>query len=180
MATHGLGSFEEIETGTVGASRFQTESASSDKSSRDILAVAFPQPQSLRTSGSVKGLRESQGAALWKSTRLAIKTKGKFLLLESEDILAVESQGNYVLLQETKGSHLLRMQISVLTEKLHPYGIIRVNRSLLVNCAHIMFLEPVLGCEYLLRMRGGRVFKASRTYRKNLQLIAGLWIGASL
>lgn len=180
MATHGLGSFDEIETGTLGVPGFQTESASSDKGPREILTVAFPQPQSLLKSGNVNGLRETRGAALWKSTRLAIKTKGKFLLMESEDILAVESQGNYVLLQETRGSHLLRTQISVLTEKLRPYGIIRVNRSLLVNCDHIMFLEPVRGCEYLLRMRGGRVFKASRTYRKNLQLIAGLWLGANL
>jgi DNA-binding LytR/AlgR family response regulator len=38
-------------------------------------------------------------------------------------------------------------------------------------------IHPLPSGDYLLRVRGGRELTASRTYKKNLQLLAQLWIG---
>lgn len=109
--------------------------------------------------------------------RIAVKCGGKILFLNPAEIFAAHAQGNYVLLQQNRGSHLLREQISVVAEKLAPFGFVRIHRSVLVNSAHVETIEPLFTGEYLLRLRGGREYNVTRTYKKNLQLLAESWIG---
>lgn len=118
-----------------------------------------------------------EAPAAWKSTRIAIKANGKVVLVDSAEILVVEAQGNYALLRQKNGSHLVREQISVLAEKLGLYGIIRIHRSVLVNAAHVEAVESLLTGEHLLRMRGGLEYRVTRTYKANLQLLSSTWIG---
>jgi len=112
--------------------------------------------------------------------RIAIKCGGKILFLNPAEIHAAHAQGNYVLLQQSRGSHLLREQISVVAEKLARYGFIRIHRSVLVNVAHVETIEPLFTGEYLLRMRGGREYNVTRTFKKNLQRLAESWIGTGI
>jgi DNA-binding LytR/AlgR family response regulator len=113
----------------------------------------------------------------WNPQRIAVKARGKIHLIDPLKILAAEAHNNYVLLQQIKDSHLLREQISILAEKLEPFGFIRIHRSVLVNIAHVEELEPQFTGAYLLRMRGGKEYSVTRTYKKNLQLLARSWIG---
>jgi DNA-binding LytR/AlgR family response regulator len=46
-----------------------------------------------------------------------------------------------------------------------------------VNAALVEEIHPWSTGEYTLRVRGGREFTVTRTYKKNLQLLAQLWIG---
>jgi len=46
-----------------------------------------------------------------------------------------------------------------------------------VNAAMVEEMHPLSTGEYVLRVRGGRQFTVTRTYKKNLQLLAQLWIG---
>src|ERR1700721_206508 len=57
--------------------------------------------------------------------KIAIKTKGKILLIHPGDILSVEAEGNYVLLRRPADSYLLRESISTMAEKLQAYGFVR-------------------------------------------------------
>jgi DNA-binding LytR/AlgR family response regulator len=119
--------------------------------------------------------------ALWKSRKIAVKAKGKIHLIDPARILAAEAQCNYVLLlQAAAESYLLREQISVLAELLEPFGFIRIHRSVLVNAALVEELEPMLTGAYLLRMRGGKQYSVTRTYRQNLHLLARDWIGFNI
>jgi DNA-binding LytR/AlgR family response regulator len=113
----------------------------------------------------------------WNSAKIAIKANGTILLLDPAEILAAEAQGNYVLIFHGKGSHLLREQISVLASRLRVYGLIRIHRSILVNAAHVESVTPLLTGEYLLRIKGGREYNVTRTYKKNLHALAQTWIG---
>jgi len=38
-------------------------------------------------------------------------------------------------------------------------------------------IGPQLTGEYLLRLRGEKAFRVTRTYRKNLKLLAEVWLG---
>ena len=67
------------------------------------------------------------------SPRVAIKVKGRILFINPGDVVAVHADGNYVLLQRDSSSYLLRESISVVAQKLEPYGFIRIHRSVLVN-----------------------------------------------
>ncbi len=113
------------------------------------------------------------------SARIAIKAKGRILLIDAAEIIAVEAKGNYVLLHHRSSSHMLRESIATMHDKLHPFGFVRIHRSVLVNAALVEEIHPWSTGEYVIRMRGGREYTVTRTYKKNLQLLAHLWIGMS-
>jgi len=117
------------------------------------------------------------GKASRISKKIAIKAKGKIIFIDPNEVTAAKAEGNYVLLQQQAGSHLVRESISTLAEKLNPYGFIRIHRSALINVAYVEEIQPCLTGEYLLRLTGGEEFTVSRTYKKNLSAIADSWVG---
>ena len=112
-----------------------------------------------------------------KPIKIAIKTKGKILLIHPGDILAVEAEGNYVLLRRLADTYLLRESISTMAEKLQAYGFVRIHRSVLVNASSVEEIHPGTSGEYVLRVAGGREYMVSRTYKNNLKSLANSWIG---
>jgi two-component system LytT family response regulator len=107
--------------------------------------------------------------------RIAIKAKSSILLIDPAEVIAVEAHGNYVEVQQASKSHRLRESISTMEEKLDPHGFVRIHRSVVVNAAWVEEIKQWAG-EYVLRVRG-REYKVTRSYRKNLQLLAQSWIG---
>ncbi len=114
---------------------------------------------------------------LTKPSRIAIKAKGRILLIDPADVVTVQAQGNYVLLQRMSGSELLRESMSTVAEKLRPYGFVRIHRSVLINASFVEEIHPLPTGEYVLRIKGGKEFHVSRTYKKNLHSITPLWFG---
>jgi DNA-binding LytR/AlgR family response regulator len=101
---------------------------------QEALNVAIRRTESERAA-SLMEVMPQLNALLSKSSKIAIKIEGKILFIDPAEVIAVEAQGNYVLLQRPSGSHLLRASISTLSEKLRPYGFIRIHRSVLVNAS---------------------------------------------
>ena len=116
-------------------------------------------------------------AAPLKPSRIAIKTKGKILLIDPADILSVEAEGNYVVLHHRSDSYSLREALSSLAEKLKDYGFVRIHRSVLVNSASVEEIFPGTTGEYTLRLAGGKQYVVSRTFKPNLKYLAKSWIG---
>lgn len=112
-----------------------------------------------------------------KPVKIAIKSKGRILLLSPTEILAVEAEGNYVLLRRQSESHLLRESISTMAEKLRPFHFLRIHRSVLVNAAVVEEIYPGETGEYMVRLAGGKQYVVSRTYKTNLKHLAQSWIG---
>lgn len=112
-----------------------------------------------------------------KPVKIAIKSKGKILLLSPAEILSVEAEGNYVLLLRRSESHLLRESISTMAEKLLPFHFVRIHRSVLVNAAVVEEIFPGDTGEYMVRIAGGKQYVVSRTYKNNLKHLAQSWIG---
>ena len=112
-----------------------------------------------------------------RSPRIAIKVKGRILFIDPSDVVAVRAQGNYVLLQRGTNSYLLRDSISVVAEKLEPYGFIRIHRSVLVNAQFVEVIKPYSTGEYGLQVKGGKEYTVTRTYKNNLKSLANFWIG---
>ena len=110
-------------------------------------------------------------------TRIAIKTNGRILLIDPDDVVAIQAEGNYVLLQRASGSYLLRVSISEMAEKLKAYGFVRIHRSVLVNSSFVLEIQPCSTGEYVLRVKGGKEYTVTRTYKKNLKSLADFWIG---
>lgn len=93
------------------------------------------------------------------------------------DVVAVEAEGNYVMLQRQSDSYLLRESISVMAEKLKLDGFLRIHRSILVNSSFVEEIQSWLTGEYVLRTKGGKEYTVTRTYKKNLKSLAEFWVG---
>jgi DNA-binding LytR/AlgR family response regulator len=85
-------------------------------------------------------------------------------------------RGTTPLRQQETCSHLLREPISILEKKLRDYGFIRIHRSILINSSFVEGVEVRLSGGYGLRMRTGREYTVTRTYKKNLKDLAQPWI----
>jgi two-component system LytT family response regulator len=112
--------------------------------------------------------------------RMAIKSKGRILFIDPREIIAVEADRNYVLLHQRTGSHLLRESISRMAERLGPYGFVRIHRSVAINVAYVEEIHRWPTGEYVLKLRGGKEYTVTRTYKKNLRLMASSWIPTQL
>jgi DNA-binding LytR/AlgR family response regulator len=148
----------------------------SDDRVQEALDTAIRRTESERAAQLVKILPQLE-EVLSKSAKIAIKTKQRILFIDPADVVIVEAQGNYVLLQRTSGSYLLRESISTMAEKLKGYGFIRIHRSVLVNGSFVEEIQPWPTGEYVLRIKGGKEYTVSRTYKSNLKSLAKFWIG---
>jgi two-component system LytT family response regulator len=120
---------------------------------------------------------QSESTAKQQGPRIAFKARGTILLLNLLDILAVQAQGNYVSLQYRPNHYLVHESLSSIADKLKPFGFIRIHRSVVVNISAVEEIQPLVTGEYRLRVRGGREYLATRTYKHNLKSLAQLWVG---
>jgi DNA-binding LytR/AlgR family response regulator len=145
----------------------------------NLLAHRVPQMTEEQTARFMEAFTRFQELAVRPPSRIAIKVKGRILFINPGDVVAVLAEGNYVLLQQESSSHLLRESISAVAVKLEPLGFIRIHRSVLVNIAFVEEIKPYPSGEYALRVKGGKEYTVTRTYKENLKSLAEFWIGAS-
>ena len=108
---------------------------------------------------------------------IAINAKGRILLINPGDVVAVQAEGNYVSLQRESDSYLLRESISRVAEKLKPYGFIRIHRSALVNSTFVVEIKPYSTRKCCLRVKGGKEYAVTSSYKKNLTPLTEFRIG---
>jgi two-component system LytT family response regulator len=101
--------------------------------------------------------------------RLAIRTNGRVVFLNLDEIHWVEAAANYVRLNTAKDSYLFRETISRISDRLNPADFVRIHRSMIVNVRRIKELIPVNSGEYVVVLNSGKELSCSRGYRANLQ-----------
>ena len=131
----------------------------------------------LQTASLVEAFPPWQRFTSPREARIAFKVKGRILFINPGDVVAVQSEGNYVWLRLETLSHLLRESLSVVAEKLEPHGFIRIHRSVLVNASFVEEIRPYPTGEYGLRVKGGKEYTVTRTYKRNLKSLAAFWLG---
>jgi len=123
-------------------------------------------------------LRQLEVIAKRLAPRIAFKAKGSILLVDLADIVAVQAKGNYVSLRHRTNPYLVHESLSSMAEKLKPYGFIRIHRSVIVNISAVEEIQPLPTGEYRLRVKGGKEYLVTRTYKHNLRDLAQLWVGS--
>jgi DNA-binding LytR/AlgR family response regulator len=123
-------------------------------------------------------LRRLEVIAKRQAPRIAFKANGSILLLDLADILAVQAEGNYVSLRPRTNPYLVHESLSSMAEKLKSYGFIRIHRSVVVNISAVEEIRPLPTGEYRLRVKGGKEYLVTRTYKHNLRDLAQLWVGS--
>ena len=139
--------------------------------------ASLPPASRVDAANLMRVLRQLEVIAKRQAPRIAFKANGSILLLDLADIFAVQAEGNYVSLQPRTNSYLVHESLSSMAEKLKPYGFIRIHRSVVVNISAVQELRPLPTGEYRLRVKGGKEYLVTRTYKHNLRDLAQLWAG---
>jgi DNA-binding LytR/AlgR family response regulator len=126
----------------------------------------------------IRALRQLEVIAKRQAPRIAFKAKGRILFVDLAEIVAVQAEGNYVSLRHRPNPYLLHESLSSMAEKLKPYGFIRIHRSVVVNISAVEEIQPLPTGEYRLRVKGGKEYLVTRTYKDNLRNLAQLWVGS--
>jgi two-component system LytT family response regulator len=107
--------------------------------------------------------------AQWVDRRLSIKTGGRVVFLDMDEIDWIEAAANYVRLNVGKESYLLRAAIGHIAKRLDPSRFVRIHRSTIVNIRKIKALEPCNTGEYIALLSDGKELSCGRSYRLQLQ-----------
>ena len=143
----------------------------------EALGIAFRRAAGETAMKVVETMPHLDNLTKRRVTRIAIKSEGRIHFVEPDDIITVKAEGNYVLLQRQVGSYLLRESLTAMEHSLKPHGFIRIHRSMLVNTSCVEEIQPWPTGEYCLRVKGGKEYTVTRTYKKNLWDISRSWIG---
>lgn len=103
--------------------------------------------------------------------RLVIRTAGRVVFLELNEIDWIEAAANYVRVHAGKESYLLRDGIGHMSSKLDPGRFVRIHRSFIVNVNQIRELQPCDNGEYIAVLKSGKQLSCSRGCRMAVQRI---------
>ncbi|MFD1144371.1 LytR/AlgR family response regulator transcription factor [Larkinella insperata] len=101
--------------------------------------------------------------------RILVKETGKMSLVNTDDILYFDADGNYITLHTEEKNYLIYESLTNLETRLDPSVFVRIHRSHIVNLDYIAEIETHFNGEYIVRLRTGQQLKWSRSYRDNLK-----------
>jgi two-component system, LytTR family, response regulator len=101
--------------------------------------------------------------------RLSIKSAGRILLLDVDEIDWIEAADNYVQVHAGQASHLLLATMNSLETRLNPQQFLRIHRSTIVNLKRIKELHPMFHGEFRVILQDNTQLTSGRSYSKNLQ-----------
>jgi two-component system LytT family response regulator len=101
--------------------------------------------------------------------RLAVRDRGRVVLLDPHDVEHVAADGDYVRITAGARTYLVRETLTAMAARLAPPRFVRIHRSTLVNVEHVRELRPLLNRELLVVMRSGAQLRSSRTFDESLR-----------
>ena len=101
--------------------------------------------------------------------RFLVRTRGKVLLVNVEEIDWIEAADYYVSLHAHGRSHLLRETMQELESKLDPVRFVRVHRSAIVNIDRVKELHPLFRGDSVLLLQDGTQLRLSRSRRDEFE-----------
>jgi two-component system LytT family response regulator len=105
--------------------------------------------------------------------RIAVRAKGRILLIETGRIDWIEAADNYVRLHAGGAEYLLRETLAALEQQLDPDRFVRIHRSTIVQLDRVRELHPATHGDFDVVLRDGTRLTLSRTCRDRLERALG-------
>ena len=118
------------------------------------------------TASIIKRLEELKGEARYLE-RFAIKTGDTVQFVRARDVDSIEAEGNYVRLNVSSSSYLLRETLNSLESKIDPRTFVRIHRSTIINMNRVKELQIWARGEYRVVLNNGASHALSRGYREH-------------
>jgi two-component system, LytTR family, response regulator len=102
-------------------------------------------------------------------TRFMIRLGGRVVFVNPSDVDWIEADNYYAKLHVAGRSHLLRVSMNELEERLDPRTFLRIHRSSIINLDRVKELHQNPSGEYVVLLRDGTELKLSRARRERLE-----------
>ena len=100
--------------------------------------------------------------------RLLVENDGRRVFVRTNDVDWMEAAKNYVRLHVGDRTHVLRVTLSALEQRLDPEQFRRISRSTLVNLDRVREVQPWFHGDAIVILESGAHVTLSRRYRANL------------
>ena len=106
--------------------------------------------------------------------RFIAKTHGRLVFVPAPDVDWIEAEGKYVRIHVSGSTHLLRLAMHEVEERLDPAEFARIHRGTIVNLKKVAEMYRGFGGDYVVVLRGGEKLTLSRRYWSKLKHVGGL------
>ena len=105
--------------------------------------------------------------------RIPVDISKKIVLLKTQDVTHIRSDGDYIQIFSGGKSYLSRRSLNSILKQLDPIHFQRIHRSIIVNTNYVESLVPHTNGEYYLLLSDGTSLKLSRSYKHVLKNYLG-------
>jgi two-component system LytT family response regulator len=105
--------------------------------------------------------------------RIAVRTRGRVIMVRPDEIDYVEGAGDYVELHVGDDTHLHRETMAGIEKRLAPHGFQRIHRSTIINLDRVRALTTDAHGAYHVCLEDGPRLKLSRSYREGFEEAIG-------
>ena len=119
----------------------------------------------------ILALLEAMAAPRQPLKRLAVRSGGRTIFVDVDEIDWIEAAENYVQLHAGRAEHLLHVTMNVIEKSLDPEVFLRIHRSVIVNVRRIKELQPAMHGEYVITLANGVRLQSGRIYNEKLKAL---------
>ncbi|MDT5061041.1 MAG: two-component system, LytTR family, response regulator [Acidobacteriota bacterium] len=102
-------------------------------------------------------------------TRFMVRSGGRVTFIKTSDVDWIAADDYYIKLHVSDKSHLLRISMNELEEKLDPKRFLRIHRSTIINFDRVKELHQNPNGEYVVVLKNGTELKLSRSRRERFE-----------
>ena len=121
--------------------------------------------------GQILSLLETIASTKRALTRLAVRSQGKTVFVNVDEIDWIEAAQNYVRLHAGKAEYLLHVSLSSLERSLDADTFLRIHRSTIINIRRIKEVHPMMHGEHLITLTTGARLQSGRLHSDRVKAL---------
>jgi len=106
-------------------------------------------------------------------SRIAVKSVGRTVFVNTDSVDWLETAGNYVCLHAGKETHVVRETMNQIESQLDPRKFVRIHRSTMVRIEAIREIQPLFNGDRVVILHDGAKLTMSRSYREKARAALG-------
>lgn len=116
---------------------------------------------------NIQGIAESSTAKTVR--KIVARSGGEYLLLNAEEVLAFEAEGDLVWIITAKKRYLATQSLKAIQEKLQNTSFLRIHRKALVNIDHVRKMSSLSSQRWLITLSNNQEFIVSKGHARTVR-----------
>ena len=99
---------------------------------------------------------------------LSLRDSGTTINIPQHEVICIEAAGDYMCISTANGTSVVRITMKALMRELSGTKFLRVHRSAIINCDHVVAYKAISNGRYHIELSQGLSVESSKTERKKL------------